>query len=385
MPSRPLILIVAVLGLGQITAFASSFYLLGVLADPMAAGLGVPVGWVFAALSGAFLVSAVVGPSVGCWTDRRGGREVLMVSNVVFATGLILLALAQGPVGMAVGVLTLGLGMGGGLYGTAFAVLVDLYGDAARRPITAVSLLGALGGGLGWPITLVLIQAFSWRGACVGWALAHLLVCLPLTGLLTPRRRIPHLDEPLQTAAEVRWDRRMLQLAILFAGAWAVSTAMSAHLPRLLMRLGLSPAEAAGIAGLTAAAAIGVRLLDLTLLHGASPITTARIAALMHPLGALIVGVGGARFTAALTLCQGMGNGLLSVASGVLPLRLFGRHGYAERHALLLTPARFLQAAGPALYGLALERSATTALMASSVVCLIMFAATLGLERREEA
>ncbi|MBX3478276.1 MAG: hypothetical protein KF910_11750 [Brevundimonas sp.] len=219
--------------------------------------------------------------------------------------------------------------------------------------------------------------------AYLGWALAHLLICLPLTAAFTPGRRLPHADESPAAPVRIRWDRRMVQLAVLFAGAWAVSTAMSAHLPRLLMKIGLSPAQAAAIAGLTAAAAIAVRLLDMTLLHGASPITTTRLAALMHPLGALTVGLGGARFAAALTLCQGAGNGLLSVASGVLPLKLFGRRNYAARHALMLTPARFMQAAGPALYGLALERSAALALAASSAVCLIMFAATFGLERRD--
>jgi len=75
-------------------------------------------------------------------------------------------------------------------------------------------------------------------------------------------------------------------------------------------------------------------------------------------------------------------NGLLAVASGVLPLHLFGRHNYGARQALMLTPARFVQAAAPALYGVVLDRSAGLALLVSSGVCLIMFAMTFGLRQR---
>lgn len=47
-------LIVPVLGFGLIVAFASSYYLLGVLAEPLAAGTGTTPSLVFAGLSGLF-------------------------------------------------------------------------------------------------------------------------------------------------------------------------------------------------------------------------------------------------------------------------------------------------------------------------------------------
>lgn len=48
----------------------------------------------------------------------------------------------------------------------------------------------------------------------------------------------------------------MIRLAVLFAGAWWIATAMSAHLPRLLGRMGLEPADAAVAASLMASAAV---------------------------------------------------------------------------------------------------------------------------------
>jgi hypothetical protein len=108
---------------------------------------------------------------------------------------------------------------------------------------------------------------------------------------------------------------------------------------------------------------------------------TTRLATLMHPLGAAALLLMGAAGAPLMALGQGAGNGMLTVAKGVLPLRLYGSANYAYRSALLGRPAQFAQIAGPALYGLALQRSAALALAGSSAICLVMFAMTFGLAR----
>lgn len=372
-------LIIAVLGLGMIVSFASGYYLMGVLADPLAAGVGVPTATVFAALSAAFLLSACLGPWAGRWTDRRGGREVLSAAALLFAAALVVLGLAQGLVGMVAGLLLLGAGMGIGMYGPACAVLVVRHGEAANRPIIAISLIGAFGGAVGWPLTTAMIEAFGWRGACFAWAGAHLLLCLPLYAAALPDGRTG--GRPPATG-KVRWDATMIRLAVLFAGAWWVSTALGAHLPRLLGRLGLDAADAALAASAMAGAAIVVRLFALWAAGRASPVLFVRIATLSHPLGASVALTAGKSAAVAVALGQGIGNGLISVASNVLPLHLFGRENYAARQALMVTPARFIQSAAPVMFSVLLDRSAGLALAVTSGVCLTMFVMTLGLRRK---
>jgi predicted MFS family arabinose efflux permease len=381
--TAPQTALVLALGGGQTIAFASSFYLLGVLSDPIARDLSLRPALVSSLLSVALLASAISAPAAGRWIDARGGKVLLLASNLVFAAGLAILATAHGLGGLIAGVLVLGGAMALGLYETPFAILVSLYGEAARRPITAVALLGGLGSSLGWPLGLAFSQAFGWRGACLTWAAIHLGVCLPLAAWI-----VPHMGRRAPAARTARtpvpWDRRMVQLAALFAGAWFISTCMSAHLPRVLQALGLSPAAAVGAASLVGVAAVTMRLLEFTVLRRLPPVVTTRLATLLHPIGAAVLLGFGPVAAPALALGQGVGNGMLTVAKGVLPLTLFGAENYGYRSALLSTPARFAQVAGPAVFGLALDQSARLALIGSSAVCLFMFAMTLGLARGGE-
>ncbi|MEG1452344.1 MFS transporter [Brevundimonas sp.] len=369
------------LGTGMIVSFASSYYLLGVMAEPVAAATGATTHQLFAALSGAFFIAACSSMVSGKWIDRRGGREVLVAAALMLAAALAILAFAQTAIMAFVGVLALGFGMGVGFYAPANALLVSVCGMEAKKPITAVSLMGACGGAIGWPLTLGLIEWLGWRGACGVWALAHLLVCIPLYHFCLPKGAVGvTIDQA--AAAPVRWDRRMVQMALLFAGAWWVATACAAQLPRLMQALGLSPAGAAMAASAMALSAIAMRVLALLAPPKASPLHTVRLATLLHPAGVVIAMVGGKAASVAVALGQGAGNGLLSVASGVLPLHVFGKENYGQRQVAILLLARFVQAIAPLSFGLALDRSAGFALGLTSAVCLAMFALTLGLERK---
>src|ERR1700720_1484797 len=97
--------VVGALGTAQTLAWGSSYYLPAILADPIAHGLGLSRTIVFGLFSGALLLSAVLGPSVGRAIDNRGGRGVLALSNLVLAAGLV-------PAGWRPGVFHLGLPRG---------------------------------------------------------------------------------------------------------------------------------------------------------------------------------------------------------------------------------------------------------------------------------
>src|SRR3978361_2114101 len=93
MNGRQLPLIVA-LGTTQTLAWASSYYLPAILADPIGRDLGVSSNWIFAAFSASLVISRLPGPRVGRQIALFGGRQVLSVSNLTLAGGLTLLGLS---------------------------------------------------------------------------------------------------------------------------------------------------------------------------------------------------------------------------------------------------------------------------------------------------
>ena len=372
---------VAMLGSAQTLAWASSYYLPAMLATPMARDLGVTAPTVFAAFSLALLVSAALGPFAGRAIDRWGGRPVLVGSNLVFALGLAGLGLANGPTAMFVAWVLLGVGMACGLYEAAFAALVRLHGHESRNLITGITLIAGFASTVGWPLSTLLETQVGWRGACFAWAGLHLLLGVPLNLALpraAPQAPPPVAAGPAPQEPERAGRRRAaLILAFVFAVTWFVSTAMAAHLPRLLQAGGATLAAAVAIGALVGPAQVGGRLLEFGLLRHVHPLLSARLAALMHPVGATLLALLGAPLAALFAILHGAGNGILTIAKGTLPLVLFGPQGYGMRQGMLMVPARVAQASAPWLFGILLDRFGAGALWFSSALGLAAFAALL--------
>jgi len=87
--------VITALGLTQIMAWGSSYYLPAVLAQPIASDTGWPLGWVVGGLSLGLIAAGAVSPFVGRMIASRGGRSVLAVGACFLAAGLLLLSLAH--------------------------------------------------------------------------------------------------------------------------------------------------------------------------------------------------------------------------------------------------------------------------------------------------
>src|SRR5580704_9480217 len=111
MSERQLPVILA-LGTAQTLAWASSYYLPAILADPIAHDLGLSSNWIFAAFSASLVISGLLGPRVGRQIDTMGGRGVLSASNIVLASGLVVLGISHSVFLLAAAWLVLGIGMG---------------------------------------------------------------------------------------------------------------------------------------------------------------------------------------------------------------------------------------------------------------------------------
>ncbi len=377
--------VVVALGTAQTLSWASTYYLPAVLATPMARDLGISPVWIFAAFSGALVVSALIGPWAGRRIDLFGGRGLLMISNLLFASGLAVLSLMQGSLLLVVGWGLIGIGMGIGLYEAAFATLAGIYGSAARSPITGVTLVAGFASTIGWPLSALMDAEIGWRGACLGWAGLHLLLALPLNAML-PTGVQPRPTEQGGAAPGVAMPRRVMWLlSYVFAVGLFCSTSYSSHLPRMLEAAGATTAVAILAGALIGPAQVAARVAEFGLLRNIHPLLSARVAVLGHPLAVLALVLVGSPAAYAFAILHGAGNGVMTIAKGTLPLALFGPAGYGLRQGLLSAPARVAQAFAPIVFGLALERYGANAIWLTGGLGLSAFIALLLIRRPVES
>ena len=97
------------------------------------------------------------------------------------------LAYARDPAAYLAVWVVLGAGLGASLYDPAFATLGRIFGAAARRPITMLTLAGGFASTAGWPATHLLIGAVGWRGTYIVYAVLMALICAPLYAFALPR------------------------------------------------------------------------------------------------------------------------------------------------------------------------------------------------------
>ncbi len=377
--------VVAGLGTTQTLAWASSFYLPAILGAPIAAALGVAPTVFFGLFSAALLLSAATAPYVGALIDRHGGRAVLVASNVILAVGLVLLGLAQGIPSLALAWVVLGIGMAMGLYDPAFAALTRLYGSGARGPITGITLIAGFASTVGWPVTAWIEHALGWREACLIWAAVNLCVAMPLNLLAIPPA--PPLPAPKPGAAAANPDAAappgaMLILAYFFSATRFVSGALAAHLPGLLLGMGATEVAAIAAAALVGPAQVGARLVEFGLLRSFHPVISARIAAMLHPVGAAFLVALGPAGAAVFAVLHGAGNGMITIAKGTLPLAIFGPTGYGRRNGILSVPTRIAEASAPLVFGVLLNAIGSQAVLVTAGLCLSAFASLLLLRVR---
>ena len=367
--TRQLPLILA-LGTTQTLAWASSYYLPAILADPIGHDLGMSANWIFAAFSAALVISALLGPRIGRQIDLFGGRQVLCTSNLTIAAGLVLLGITGSIPLLILAWILLGIGMGYGLYDAAFAALGRIYGHAARGPITGITLMAGFASTVGWPLTALGLDHIGWRNTCFAWAAAHLLIGLPLNFFMLPKVAGTKTAAANAVKPHIPIDRTMILLAFTFAAGWTVTGAMAAHMPRILEAGGATAVQAVAAGALFGPAQVFARILEATLLKRYHPLVSTRLACLTHPIGAAILGIMGGAASGAFAIFFGMGNGILTIARGTLPLAIFGPKDYGYRLGLIGAPARMAQAAAPLAFGLLIDLIGIKVLLVSSALSL---------------
>ncbi|MFH6601688.1 MFS transporter [Ectopseudomonas khazarica] len=341
------------MGIGQILAWSSTYYLPAVLASPMSQATGWSITRVVMGLSLGLLVAGACSPKIGSMIDRHGGRSILAASSILMALGLALMGAAHHLAIYYLAWTIIGFAMAAGLYDAAFATLGRLLGATARSSISGLTLLGGFASTVGWPLLAYLEHELGWRGACFVLAGAHLLIGVPIYLSFVPRTRAAHTAatgntevnaESLQPSA---YRQLFLLLALLLTLQSLVTSSVSVHLLDVLKLLGIATATALAIGMVIGPAQVVGRIAEFTWGQKLHPTWASRLGVLLCLAGiALLIPAQPWLAFVAIAL-YGAGNGILTITRGTLPLVLFGPAGYGARMGLLASPMLIAQAAGP--------------------------------------
>ena len=346
--------IVWLLGLSQIIGYGTLYYSFAILAEPVAAGLGWSVSWLFAALSLALLLGGLVAPEIGRRIDRHGAGAVMAAGSIAAAAMLLLAALAPNGVVFAIAVIGMQLAGTLVLYDAAFAALVQTTGSEARMRITHLTLIAGFASTIFWPLTVWLDGVLDWRQIFSLFAAANLLVCLPIHALL---RHQPRSHPGAATATSPighslippALQRRALWLVTLaFALSGFALSAMLTQMVPVLTQLGLG-ASALVVSALFGPAQVLIRFINMLVAVRTHPIRASLIALGLLPaaIAALALSAPAVIGAVLFAVLLGFGSGLKSIVQGTLPLALFGSDSYGARLGRMASIRQILAALAP--------------------------------------
>ncbi|MGO0604471.1 MAG: MFS transporter [Brevibacterium sp.] len=99
---------------------------------------------VTAALTVGLIVSALMGPSVGCLLDRHGPQLIMGAGTAIGVLALGLVAIAPNLLVFFAAWILAGFAQAATLYPPAFAVITRWYGAERTKPLTTTTLVGGL-------------------------------------------------------------------------------------------------------------------------------------------------------------------------------------------------------------------------------------------------
>ena len=177
----------------------------------------------------------------------------------------------------------LGVAIAASLYDPAFATLGRIFGAAARRPITALTLAGGFASTVSWPATHVLIEAVGWRGTYLvyaGSARFRRRAAARLRAAAHARRSVrrPRTGAAVPTVVLPPKGWPFILVAAAFAAYAFVPSGMSAHLLAIFGRAGIDAATVVTIGALFGPSQVLARIGEFVFARHVHPLNVARFA-----------------------------------------------------------------------------------------------------------
>jgi MFS family permease len=354
------------LSLAQLISWGSIFYTFALLIGPIEQALGVSRAQSSVAFSLALLTEGLCAYAIGRWIDRGHERIVMMLGSALAGSCLVLHTFVTSLTGFYLIWTMLGVAMSAVLYTPVFAVVTRRFPNDFRRAIITMTFLGGLASTVFIPLTAWLIASWGWRGALLGLASLHFLVCLPIHARLL--RGAPAAAVPAATATggePVAFRRLLTGAPFLLVGSFivlfmAVTVALPAHMVSLLRERGMAETWVIAVPASIGVIQVVGRLLLYFFERRFDVHAANRFIPLLIPmgLGALLLapllgsGTGALVLVLVFVVLFGAGNGMLTIVKGTAIAQYVNREHVASLNGALGVPLALTRAAAPLVMGL---------------------------------
>jgi MFS family permease len=307
------------------------------MAPAIAAELGVGTDVLFGVFTLALLTGGFIAPAVGRALDRFGAPRVMAFGSGAAALALGAAAMAPNLWFFAASIIAMECAATLVLYDAAFTALAQRHGTGARARITAITLVAGFASTIFWPLTQAMVAQLGWRGTFLAFAALHVVVCAPIHLALSRAAARANRENgeaaPAPAAAglaEAERPRAFVLLVISIVLSGVAYSAISMHMVAVVAHEGFDAQTAAFMAMALGPAQVAARMIDVIAGRRFSPLATghASLAALVVSLAVLLVAEGSAVAAVAFCALNGVGQGLITVVRGTVPLFLFGTQGY---------------------------------------------------------
>jgi len=345
------------LGVAQIYAWATTYYLPATLIEIIANETGQSSLVIVGGFSWALLISGLSAPKIGAWIEHEGGRRPLALGSVLMGLGLLILSATQGVFMWYLGWTVIGFGMALGLFNAAFAAIGRLFGHASKKMIIRITLISGFATLL-WPITTSLIQTVGWKTMLVYYSIPYFIVWAPLYFFTIPAWVPEHTETRAaeQTTASKKATLLFYLLALYAILRSVVGTTISVDILIMFGGLGLTLGAAALVASFIGPAQIVGRVIEMFVGRNFDPLKSSIFWTAVLPVAIFSLLLGGMHAAPIFAIAYGMSNGVLTITMGILPMILFGSKGYATLLGKLALPVLIAQALAPLLVAPLLER-----------------------------
>jgi len=233
---------------------------LGVFMPDITRDVGISVTQFTLAIAAQNLVWGLLQPFAGAWAVRVGYRTVMMAGALLYVLGMVLLATAQGMLGIALGA---GFAVGASMACTGSAITMAVASRTVSLGIRSavlglVSAAGSLGAMLAAPIGQALSQEYGWRAGAYGFVLLAMVI-VPAAWYAGRVDELPIPPSPggeqtraLTVVFEALKHPPFAVMALAYFVCGMQLVFLTTHLPSYLDNCGLDPmlsAQALGVIG----------------------------------------------------------------------------------------------------------------------------------------